>query len=410
MPWQSLRRAFFSELTQEPDLVFLPSRLGFDFMELPQRRHDLMEKKTTLHTTLTKLRRIRTWALFLCLTLVVLGICELVRLPAAPLLAGIAAGSVFALRNADLEVSKPLFSLSQCLLGLRISLSFNLDVLHGMLEHWLLILIIVVAVVVFGLIGGLVLTLKQWLPGTTGIWGTSPGGATPMVIMSEAYGGDIRLVAVMQYLRVIIVSLVAVLVARFLGAVSPAVMPSYWEILFPAIDYINFALTLVVALLCCGLARLSRIPSASFLLPMFVGAVFHNTGMMDIELPGWLLIIAFTVIGWSIGLRFNRAVFAYALKAMPKILGAIFFMIGCAAILAIVLIINFDVDPLTAYLATSPGGVDAVAIIAASSGGDMAFIMATQTLRLILVLLAGPYLAKNVARIVRKRLPSVKEI
>ena len=64
-------------------------------------------------------------------------------------------------------------------------------------------------------------------------------------------------------------------------------------------------------------------------------------------------------------------------------------------------------DPLTAYLATSPGGVDAVAIIAASSGGDMAFIMATQTLRLILVLLAGPYLAKAVARLVHKRLPSV---
>lgn len=61
-------------------------------------------------------------------------------------------------------------------------------------------------------------------------------------------------------------------------------------------------------------------------------------------------------------------------------------------------------DQLTAYLVTSPGGVDAVDIIAASSGGDMAFIMAMQTL---MVLLTGPYLAKAVAHLVHKRLPSV---
>lgn len=368
-----------------------------------------MGVRATLKTTLVRARHVRTWTLLLILTMVVLGICELLSLPAAPLLAGIAAGSVFALHNAGLQVAKPLFSLCQCLLGLRISMSFTLDVMHGMLDHWLLIIIIVVAVVVFGFIGGLALTLKQWLPGTTGIWGTSPGGATPMVIMSEAYGGDMRLVAVMQYMRVVIVSLLAVLVARFLGAEAATAMPSYWEKLFPATDYASFAITLGVALCCCGLARLSRIPSAPFLLPMLVGAVLHNTGIMDIELPGWLLTIAFTLIGWSIGLRFNREVFAYAFKVMPKILGAIFFMIVCAGILAAVLITCFDIDPLTAYLATSPGGADAVAIIAASSGGDMAFIMATQTLRLILVLLAGPYLAKGVARLVRKRLLSADD-
>lgn len=368
-----------------------------------------MGVKAAFQTAFTKLRRVRTWALLLIITLVVLVICEVLYLPAAPLLAGITAGSILALRNAGLRVAKPLFSLSQCLLGLRISMSFDFNVMHGMLAHWLLIVIIVVSVVIFGLIGGLVLTLKQWLPGTTGIWGTSPGGATPMVIMSEAYGGDIRLVALMQYLRVVIVSVLAVIVARFLGAEAPTVMPSYWDMFFPETDYISFVLSLAVALLCCWLARLSRIPSASFLLPMFVGAVLHNTGMLNIELPGWLLIIAFTIIGWSIGFRFNRAVFAYALRAMPKILGAIFFIIGCAGILAIILTVYFDIDPLTAYLATSPGGVDAVAIIATSSGGDMAFIMATQTLRLILVLLAGPYLAKGVARLVHKRLPSINK-
>jgi len=56
-------------------------------------------------------------------------------------------------------------------------------------------------------------------------------------------------------------------------------------------------------------------------------------------------------------------------------------------------------DPLTAFLATSPGGADAVAIIAASSPVDLPFVMATQVGRLLVVLLVGPSLARAIARL-----------
>ncbi len=61
-------------------------------------------------------------------------------------------------------------------------------------------------------------------------------------------------------------------------------------------------------------------------------------------------------------------------------------------------------DPLTAYLATSPGGADTVAIIAASSNVDLPFIIAMQTSRFFIVLLAGPALARFVAARIDKRL------
>jgi hypothetical protein len=46
----------------------------------------------------------------------------------------------------------------------------------------------------------------------------------------------------------------------------------------------------------------------------------------------------------------------------------------------------------------SPVGADSVAIIAMASNVDVAFVMAMQTTRLILVLLIGPSLASFVAR------------
>ena len=66
-------------------------------------------------------------------------------------------------------------------------------------------------------------------------------------------------------------------------------------------------------------------------------------------------------------------------------------------ILAATLTALFHVDPLTAYLATSPGGVDAAAIIAASTKVDTPFVMAMQTVRMIVLLLVGPYIARWVA-------------
>jgi uncharacterized membrane protein AbrB (regulator of aidB expression) len=54
-------------------------------------------------------------------------------------------------------------------------------------------------------------------------------------------------------------------------------------------------------------------------------------------------------------------------------------------------------DFMTAYLATSPGGLDTVAIIAAGTRADMSFIMALQTLRLFTILLTGPAMARFIS-------------
>ena len=56
---------------------------------------------------------------------------------------------------------------------------------------------------------GWLMTRWQMLPGTTALWGTSPGAASVMTIMAESYGADVRLVAFMQYLRVVLVAVVA---------------------------------------------------------------------------------------------------------------------------------------------------------------------------------------------------------
>jgi uncharacterized membrane protein AbrB (regulator of aidB expression) len=57
------------------------------------------------------------------------------------------------------------------------------------------------------------------------------------------------------------------------------------------------------------------------------------------------------------------------------------------------------IDMLTAYLATSPGGVDSIAIIAAGTPIDIGFVMSTQMARVVCVLVLGPHLAKWAAKL-----------
>ena len=129
----------------------------------------------------------------------------------------------------------------------------------------------------------------------------------------------------------------------------------------------------------------------------------HLGGIATIEIPYWLSALAFAMIGWSVGLRFTKDVLRAAAQALPQAIISIVILILFCAGLAAILTIYLGIDPLSAYLATSPGGMDSVAIIAASTKVDLAFVLTLQLARFLVTLVIGPALSKKVATLSRKR-------
>ena len=156
--------------------------------------------------------------------------------------------------------------------------------------------------------------------------------------------------------------------------------------------------TMALAVLGAIAGAKSRIPAGALLVPLFAGIALSCTHVMTITLPPWLMAGCYALVGWSIGLRFSREIVIYAARVFPKIAASTLTLIALCGGLAVLLHLIVGTDPLTAYLATSPGGADSVAIIAASSNVDVPFVMAMQMARFILVLLVGPALARAVAR------------
>ena len=103
----------------------------------------------------------------------------------------------------------PPFVLAQGVVGCLIASMVPLSIVDDVLRHWVLFGAGVVLVVVVSSLLGWLMTRWQMMPGTTALWGTSAGAASVMTIMAEHYGADPRLVAFMQYLRVVLVAVIA---------------------------------------------------------------------------------------------------------------------------------------------------------------------------------------------------------
>jgi membrane AbrB-like protein len=270
------------------------------------------------------------------------------------------------------------------------------DIVLAFLKDWPLLLGVVLAIVATSSVLGWAMGRYEVMPGTTAVWGTAPGAASAMMVLSGAFGADARLVAFMQYLRVVCVAGLASLVARVW--VGPAAAAGPNVVWFPAVPPVDLAATLALAGAGAMAALWLRVPAGALLLPMVGGALLEGTGLAHMTLPPWLLSLCYAFLGWSVGLGFTRAILKHARRALPQVLLAIFILIAVSGGLALILVRAAGIDPLTAYLATSPGGMDTVAIIAASSTADLSFVMALQTVRFAIVLFAGPPLARFIAQ------------
>ena len=118
------------------------------------------------------------------------------------------------LSGATLRIDKRLFLLAQAVLGCMIAQSLSPSILAPLIQDWPIVLTVLLLTLAASGLSGFLLVRFSHLPGPTGAWGSSPGGASAMVAMAGDFGADVRLVAFMQYLRVLFVASAAALVAR----------------------------------------------------------------------------------------------------------------------------------------------------------------------------------------------------
>jgi membrane AbrB-like protein len=282
------------------------------------------------------------------------------------------------------------FPLAQSFIGALVARGFNQGFLVILAGSWPYLVAGTFWAIILGALMSLVLLKLNLTHKNSTFWCLSPGGAAIMVIMADRYGGEMAVVAFAQYFRVLLISMAAILVSGLLMDAGGAGQgPGEF---FPPVLWVDLGLTLFAVAVGIFLAQVFPfIPGGQLLIPMVLSGLSKNYLGHEIFLPPWLLYPCYALMGWRIGLSFTKESLKAVARLIPGLfLGIAVMFVGCA-LFGWIMAKGAGIEPLTAYLASCPGGLDAVTIIAASSGADLPFITAMQATRLILVISLGPW-------------------
>lgn len=346
-------------------------------------------------------RLIASWLLLALLSMGAATLMYRLGVPAAFMLGPMMAAIIVAMSGAGIRVHRNFSLGALSVMGCLISAFITPNLLAVYRDHWLLLSAANAAAMTIIVALGVFIGRRRWLPNTTAIWGLFPGAASAMVLLADIHRSDPRIVAMMQYSRILMVSLASIALAALFDQAyvgeEAAAGPLRLVWCLPD-DYLPVLAG--VALACGGYvaSRLTGSGSLALLFPAFVGTVLQGLGLVTIEIPPFIFIPAFALTGWYIGLTFTRGAIRHCFDVLPVILAALSVVIFVCGLISLALARMLpEVDLLTAYLALSPGGIETIVIIARDTDVCLPLILASQFLRLLIVLSIGPYVAKTIA-------------
>ena len=349
------------------------------------------------------------WRLLL-LTAVSAAALSLLGAPAAELFAGLVVATAMALLGQAPRVPARLSVAAQAVLGVTIGALVQPATLGRLGGQWVAVVAVSIGTLAVSMAAGAVMGRRRGISALTGMLALTAGGASGLTAISRELGGDDRVVAVVQYLRVGIVTGTLPLVVAMASApgsapVAAAALSAPASASAAAGGPAAGALGLLVLLLCAlvgvRLGRLCRLPAAALLGPLAVTMALAVLGTGVDTTSGPLVVataVAYAVIGWQAGTRFTPESVRTVARSLPIAAVLILAVIALCAGLGLLLSRLTGVSPMDGYLATTPGGIYAVLAAAVSSGGDVTFVAAVQILRVVVMLAVTPYLARWLGR------------
>src|SRR5690349_7878391 len=238
------------------------------------------------------------WAILVVLTAAGTAGLNALAVPSPALFAGLVAAMVLALLgHAPGRVARPLTAAAQAVVGVVIGVLARPETLVAVARDWLPVLLVGSGTLALSMAAGLLLGRRPGVSPLTGLLALTAGGASGLVAVTRELGGDERVVAVIQYLRVVLVTVSMPLIAAAVygasggagsggvgsGGVGSGGVGSGGVGSGGAADggpwYTGLLLTVVCAAVGLPLARVLHVPAGGLLGPMTVALVLTLTGV-----------------------------------------------------------------------------------------------------------------------------------
>lgn len=220
----------------------------------------------------------------------------------------------------------------------------------------------------------------------TAFLSSSPGHLSYVLGLSEGVKADLRMVSIVQSIRVLALTLLVPVAVTMSDQVPQAVLE------VPAETAPASLLAMMVAAAFAGyvLQRL-RLPAAYLIGGMLVSVVAHVTGLVSGVMSYWLAAAAFVALGALIGSRFSGVSWAQLRRAFSA--GIFVTMLGVvlAAVFAVIAHWVTGMDLIAVLIAFAPGGLETMAAMSVILGIDPTFVASHHVARLLMLTAIVPF-------------------
>ncbi len=214
----------------------------------------------------------------------------------------------------------------------------------------------------------------------------SPGALSQIAILAVEKRADVAAIAVVQTLRVIILTaaLPLLLALTGLNTAAPPTAP------FGVASPIELAELIAAAVAVALLLRLIKFPASWMFGAMIGSSLLHASGLVEGGLPPWLRGLSLVGIGAVIGARFARMKLKTLLSHVNAALGSFAVAILISAIFVTMIALTTHVHLSDVVVAFAPGAMDAMMALALTLHIDPIFVGAHHLARFLFVSISLP--------------------
>jgi membrane AbrB-like protein len=214
----------------------------------------------------------------------------------------------------------------------------------------------------------------------------SPGALSQITILAAEKGADVAAIAVVQTMRVIILTAALPLLLSLTG-IAPSAPPAVVAAIASPLELAELiAGSVAVALL----LRLVKFPASWMFGAMIASSILHGTALIEGGLPPWVRSVALVGIGALIGARFARMKVSTLLSHVNAGLGSFVIAIIISATFVAVIALTTHVRFSDVIVAFAPGAMDAMLALALTLHIDPIFVGAHHLSRFVFVTITTP--------------------
>jgi uncharacterized protein len=324
--------------------------------------------------------------------------------------AGLVSGSVLAVAAAALlgrpvRVPLPLARICYVVVGALLGTVVTPETLRGV-TTWpaSIALLMLASLVMIAATMTYLRVVHRW-DSLSALMGASPGSMAQVIALSSELGGDLRAVAIVQTVRVLLLVLGLPNGLALFGLVVPAVPvprgPAGFSVLGEMLVLLGVAATFAVVF-----ARV-RFPGGLLFGALAGSAILHGTGLVHAALPWWIGSASVITLGALVGSRFANTSGRMLLAHLGAAFGsfAVSMVVAGAFVFIVARLLALPIA--NVVIAFAPGAQDTMMVLALALHLDPVYVGAHHLVRFLVVTFAIAVSARRIVTTSQRVRPEV---